>query len=89
MTEPDLSAELRKLELEPLLPIEKKLIGWCLAIGVTLLIVLAIVNHSYRSERSEGSCRDLAQTEVETPAARARLVNGHLSASRHLPCTQS
>ena len=27
MTEPDLGAELRKLEVEPLLPIEKKLIG--------------------------------------------------------------
>ena len=29
---------------EPLLPIEKKLIGWSLGIGVALLIVLAIVN---------------------------------------------
>jgi hypothetical protein len=45
MAEPDLRAELSKVEVEPLLPIEKKLIGWSLGIGVTLLIVLAIVNH--------------------------------------------
>lgn len=30
---------------EPLLPVEKKLIGWSLGLGVGLLIVLAIINH--------------------------------------------
>lgn len=30
---------------EPLLPVEKKLIAWSLGIGVTLLVVLGIVNH--------------------------------------------
>jgi len=30
---------------EPLLPIEKKLIGWSLGIGITLLIVLIAFNH--------------------------------------------
>jgi len=39
--------ELRKAEVEPLLPIEKKLIGWSLGIGVTLLVVLAVVNHLF------------------------------------------
>ena len=39
--------ELRKAEVEPLLPVEKKLIGWSLGIGVGLLVVLAIVNHLY------------------------------------------
>ena len=29
---------------EPLLPIEKKLIGWSLGVGVALLALLAIVN---------------------------------------------
>jgi hypothetical protein len=29
---------------EPLLPIENKLIGWSLGLGVFLLVVLAIVN---------------------------------------------
>jgi hypothetical protein len=32
---------------EPLLPIEKKLIGWSLGIGVGLLVILAIVNHLF------------------------------------------
>jgi hypothetical protein len=30
---------------EPLLPIEKKLIGWSLGIGIALLIILIAVNH--------------------------------------------
>ena len=38
--EPRLSDELRKMEQEPLLPIEKKLIGWSVALGVGLLAVL-------------------------------------------------
>jgi hypothetical protein len=29
----------------PLLPIEKKLIGWSLGIGIALLVVLIVVNH--------------------------------------------
>jgi hypothetical protein len=47
MPEPDLRDELSKIEAEPLLPIEKKLIGWSLGIGVTLLTILAIVNHFF------------------------------------------
>ncbi|HXW72631.1 MAG TPA: hypothetical protein VEK34_14595 [Methylocella sp.] len=47
MPEPDLRDELGKMEAEPLLPIEKKLIGWSLAVGVTLLIILAAVNHFF------------------------------------------
>ena len=30
---------------EPLLPIEKKLIGWSLGLGITLLIVLVLINY--------------------------------------------
>jgi hypothetical protein len=44
MSEQDLRDEL-KAPAEPLLPIEKKLIGWSLGIGVTLLVVLAVINH--------------------------------------------
>jgi hypothetical protein len=33
VTEPELREELRNASVEPLLPIEKKLIGWSLAIG--------------------------------------------------------
>jgi hypothetical protein len=47
MSEPDLRDELSKIEAEPLLPIEKKLIGRSLGIGVSLLIILMIVNHFY------------------------------------------
>lgn len=42
MSEPNLSEELRSAPVEPLLPIEKKLIGWSLGIGVALLIVLVL-----------------------------------------------
>ncbi len=30
---------------EPLLPIEKKLIGWSLGTGIALLALLVVVNH--------------------------------------------
>jgi hypothetical protein len=47
MSQPHIGEELRKAAVEPLLPIEKKLIGWSLGIGVTLLVVLAVVNHLF------------------------------------------
>ena len=43
MSEKDLRDEL-KAAPEPLLPIEKKLIGWSLGLGVVLLIALGLVN---------------------------------------------
>ena len=47
MSKPNIGNELRNAAVEPLLPIEKKLIGWSLGVGVTLLVVLAIVNHLF------------------------------------------
>jgi hypothetical protein len=44
-TNPDLRDELRSTAVEPLLPIEKKLIGWSLTIGLVLLVGLALFNH--------------------------------------------
>ncbi len=44
MSQVDLNAE-QNLPVEPLLPIEKKLIGWSLGIGVVSLIVLIAINH--------------------------------------------
>jgi hypothetical protein len=41
----DLRDELNKPEVEPLLPIEKKLIGFSLGLGIFLLVVLAVINH--------------------------------------------
>jgi hypothetical protein len=45
MSQPDLRNELASAEVEPLLPIEKKLIGWSLGLGIVLLIVLLGFNH--------------------------------------------
>jgi hypothetical protein len=42
-----LQDELRAAPVEPLLPVEKKLIIWSLSIGLVLLAVLATVNHFF------------------------------------------
>ena len=41
----NLKDELNTAEVEPLLPIEKKLIGYSLGLGIVLLVVLIAVNH--------------------------------------------
>jgi hypothetical protein len=46
-TQSDLREELRTVPVEPLLPIEKKLIVWSLSLGLTLLVVLAAINHFF------------------------------------------
>ncbi len=43
----NLREELEKTPVEPLLPIEKKLIGWSLGIGLTLLAILIAVNYFF------------------------------------------
>ena len=47
MPQPDLKNEINSAAVEPLLPIEKKLIGWSLGLGIGLLIVLIAVNHFF------------------------------------------
>ncbi len=47
MSQINVGEELRKAAVEPLLPIEKKLIGWSLGIGVISLVILAVVNHLF------------------------------------------
>jgi hypothetical protein len=48
MSDINIEQEFRKAQAEPpLLPVEKKLIGWSLGIGLVLLIVLGIVNHLF------------------------------------------
>jgi hypothetical protein len=44
MDQPKLSEELQRMKVEPLLPIEKKLVAWSLILGVALLGVLLWVN---------------------------------------------
>jgi hypothetical protein len=43
----DLREELRSATVEPLLPVEKKLIAWSLSLGLALLVVLAAINHFF------------------------------------------
>jgi hypothetical protein len=41
----NLRDEINTKEVEPLLPIEKKLIGYSLGLGIVLLVILIAVNH--------------------------------------------
>jgi hypothetical protein len=45
--EPKIRDELRSMRVEPLLPIEKKLIGWSLGLGVVLMLVLVFISRTY------------------------------------------
>jgi hypothetical protein len=47
MEQPKLSEEIQKMQYEPLLPIEKKLIGWSLGLGLVLMVVLVFVSHAF------------------------------------------
>ena len=44
MEQPNLSEELKKMEAEPLLPVEKKLVAWSIVTGVVLLGLLVLVS---------------------------------------------
>jgi len=45
--QPNVAKELEKMPYEPLLPIEKKLIGWSLGLGLGLLVVLYFVSLAF------------------------------------------
>lgn len=45
--QPKLSEELKKMEYEELLPVEKKLIGWSIGLGVVLLFFLYWVSITF------------------------------------------
>ena len=42
LEQPKVGEEMRRMPVEPLLPVEKKLIGWSLGIGVVLLVILIL-----------------------------------------------
>ena len=44
---PNVASEMGKMQAEPLLPIEKKLISWSLGLGVVLLIVLVAISRIF------------------------------------------
>ncbi len=45
--QPRLADEIKKMEYEPLLPVEKKLIVWSIVLGIVLLGVLTWVSYTY------------------------------------------
>jgi len=45
--DPKISDELEKMEYEPLLPVEKKLVAWSIAIGCGLLAVLVFLSRYF------------------------------------------
>jgi hypothetical protein len=45
--EPKVAEELKKMEVEPFLPVEKKLIGWSLILGLVLLGFLIWVSYRF------------------------------------------
>ena len=45
--QPNIKNELEKMPYEPLLPIEMKLIGWSIGLGIGLLVVLVFVSNLY------------------------------------------
>jgi hypothetical protein len=47
LAQSQLRDELHNVQVEPLLPIEKKLIAWSVGIGLVLLVVLAAINHFF------------------------------------------
>jgi hypothetical protein len=47
MLHDNIGEQVRAQTAEPLLPIEKKLIGWSLGIGVALLIVLTAISRLF------------------------------------------
>ena len=47
MDQPNLNKELRNMEYEPLLPIEKRLITWSLILGVGLIVILVWLSHTF------------------------------------------
>jgi hypothetical protein len=45
MSQINLKNEISAKEVEPLLPVEKKLIGFSLGLGIALLVILIAINH--------------------------------------------
>jgi hypothetical protein len=45
--QPKVADELKKMEYEPLLPVEKQLIAWSIGLGIVLLGILVWVSHRF------------------------------------------
>ncbi len=42
-----LAEELKKMEYEEILPVEKKLVGWSIALGIILLGILIWISYTF------------------------------------------
>lgn len=47
MNEPKFADEIKKMEYDPLLPVERRLIAWSLGLGVVLIVLLVWVSHTF------------------------------------------
>ena len=47
MEEPKFAEEIKKMEYEPLLPVEKRLIAWSLGLGLVLIVLLVWISHAF------------------------------------------
>lgn len=45
--QPKIADEMRKMQHEPLLPIEKRLIVWSLSLGIVSLVVLVLISRIF------------------------------------------
>ena len=45
--QPKFAEEIKSMEYEPLLPVEKQLIAWSLALGLILIVLLVWVSHTF------------------------------------------
>ena len=45
--QPKLADEIKKMQHEPLLPVEQKLIWWSILLGIVLLAVLTWISYTY------------------------------------------
>jgi hypothetical protein len=47
MEEPKFAEEIKKMEYEPLLLVEKRLIAWSIGLGLVLIVLLVWVSHTF------------------------------------------
>ena len=45
--QPKVGEEIRKMAYEPLLPVEKRLIGWSFGLGIVLLVALVLISRAF------------------------------------------
>ena len=67
MEQPKVGEEMRKMPVEPLLPVEKKLIGWSLGIGLVLLVILI-----FATRGPVGAATALSRTSLRFRGSRER-----------------